>query len=54
MAQAQTPGSAGGTAPVGATVVGDGAARRVIFRTWAPNAAKVAVSGDFNGWKEEP
>ena len=53
LAQAQTPALAAG-APMGATVTGDGAARRVIFRTWAPNAAKVAVSGDFNGWKEEP
>ena len=53
-AHAQTPGAATGMAPMGATVVGDGAARRVIFRTWAPNASRVAVSGDFNGWKEEP
>ena len=41
-------------APVGATVQGQGAARFVTFRVWAPNAAKVAVSGDFNGWKEDP
>ncbi len=40
--------------PVGATVQGQGAARYVTFRVWAPNAAKVAVSGDFNGWKEDP
>ena len=35
-ATAQAP-VAGTTAPMGATVIGDGAARRVIFRTWAPN-----------------
>lgn len=39
---------------MGATVQGQGAARFVTFRVWAPNAAGVAVSGDFNGWKEEP
>ena len=40
-------------ASLGATVQGQGAARTVLFRVWAPNAAKVAVSGDFNGWKED-
>lgn len=40
--------------PMGATVQGQGSMRTVTFRVWAPNAAKVAVSGDFNGWKEEP
>ena len=41
------------TTPMGATVQGQGAARFVTFRVWAPNAKSVAVSGDFNGWKEE-
>ncbi|HPJ56176.1 MAG TPA: alpha-amylase family glycosyl hydrolase, partial [Kiritimatiellia bacterium] len=27
--------------------------RFVTFRVWAPNAGSVAVSGKFNGWKEE-
>ena len=40
--------------PMGATVQGLGAARFVTFRVWAPHASKVAVCGDFNGWKEEP
>ena len=54
--QAQAPGAAlpVDPAPVGATVQGQGAARHVVFRTWAPNATKVALSGDFNGWKETP
>ena len=28
-------------------------AQRVEFRVWAPNAASVAVIGDFNGWNPE-
>ena len=37
-------------APLGATVQGLGSMRTVTFRVWAPIAASVAVSGDFNGW----
>ncbi len=33
----------------GAHVEGD----EVVFRTYAPNAVKVSVIGEFNGWKEE-
>jgi len=39
--------------PVGATVQGQGAGRSVLFRVWAPDAARVAVSGDFNGWNKK-
>ena len=40
-------------APMGATVQNQGAGRVVTFRVWAPNAAKVGVCGDFNGWKPD-
>ncbi len=48
-------GSAQGVSevPMGAEVQGQGAGRFVTFRVWAPNAGSVAVSGNFNGWKEE-
>lgn len=52
-AAAQGPSPVLAEAPMGATVQGQGSARFVTFRVWAPNASKVAVSGDFNGWKEE-
>ena len=41
-------------APMGATVQGQGTSRSVLFRVWAPNASKVGVCGDFNGWKPDP
>ena len=33
----------------GAHMLGDG---RCLFRTYAPNAQRVTVTGDFNGWQE--
>ncbi len=48
-------GSAQGVSevPMGAEVQGQGPGQFVTFRVWAPNAGSVAVSGKFNGWKEE-
>lgn len=34
---------------LGAQVQGDGS---VVFRTFAPNAARISVIGDFNGWQD--
>ena len=53
-AAAQGSSPAAADVPMGATVQGQAAARFVTFRVWAPNATQVAVSGDFNAWKEEP
>lgn len=39
--------------PMGATVTGQGAARSVTFRVWAPHAAEVSVLGDFNHWRND-
>ena len=33
---------------LGAHLIGEG----TVFRTYAPNASKVAVIGDFSDWKE--
>lgn len=35
---------------LGAHIVSDG----VVFRTYAPNASKVALIGDHNGWTDQP
>ena len=38
---------------LGAHLVHDGNQTGVHFAVWAPNAKRVSVVGDFNGWKEE-
>ncbi len=35
---------------LGAHFINKGKNSQVVFRTWAPNADKVSVVGDFNGW----
>lgn len=40
--------------PAGAVVKGAGASRTTMFRVWAPQAASVALRGDFNNWRDEP
>ncbi len=42
--------AAGAEAPLGATVQGQGTARAVVFRVWAPNAVQADLSGAFNNW----
>ncbi len=37
---------------LGAHFIKKGKNSQVVFRTWAPNADKVSVVGDFNGWNE--
>jgi len=37
---------------LGAHFVNDDGVKKVVFRTWAPNADAVSVVGDFNGWDE--
>ena len=38
---------------LGAHVTTQGDKNGVYFAVWAPNAKKVSVVGDFNGWNEE-
>lgn len=51
-APAQLP-APGAEVPMGAAVRGQGTARSTVFRVWAPQAAKVELTGEFNGWNKD-